>query len=285
MSIKNNFTTTYHPQSNGQVERYNRTILAARRTYVSDHPRDWDLYTDALTYEYSCQPHTSTSVAPFDLVLSKPPGPIALKPIPSREEPTGNFKRKWKHWLVDTMKKTKERLDKAKARYEKNYDARLRNQSEVIHEDDYVFLRVERKNPKDHRHKLAPVAEGPFQVTKVDGNTVNIEKAVRSVETVSRSRVVLAPKPASEDEVEKFLKPIDLPEEIASEKSNMNDIVASNDKEDNETAKQTEGIDAKTPEATQEGQTKKNDDEENETEEHVMDSIVDDKVNKSRRHR
>ena len=122
-------------------------------------------------------------------------------------------------------------------------------------------------------------------MTKVDGNTVTIEKADRSVETVSRSRVVLAPKPASEEEVEKLLKPIDLPEEIASEQTNLNDIVAGNDKDDNEVAKQTEGIDAETTNATQEEQTKKNDAEENETEEHVMDSIVDDKVNKSRRHR
>ena len=47
LSIKNHFTTTYHPQANGQVERYNRTILSALRTYVADHPRDWDclLYT------------------------------------------------------------------------------------------------------------------------------------------------------------------------------------------------------------------------------------------------
>lgn len=40
MNIENNFTTTYHPQTNGQVEQYNRTILAALRTYVADHPRD-----------------------------------------------------------------------------------------------------------------------------------------------------------------------------------------------------------------------------------------------------
>ena len=49
MNIHNSFTTTYHPQANGQVERYNRTNLAALRTYVADHLRDWDQYTDALT--------------------------------------------------------------------------------------------------------------------------------------------------------------------------------------------------------------------------------------------
>ena len=88
-SIKNNFTTTYNPQANGQVERYNRTILAALRTNVADHRKDWDLYTDALTYAYNCLPQTLTDVTPFDLVLSKPPGPLALKPMPKKEEQQG----------------------------------------------------------------------------------------------------------------------------------------------------------------------------------------------------
>ena len=69
LSIKNHFTTTYHPQSNGQVERYSRTILSVLRTYVTDNPRDWDLYTHARIYAYNCQHHTSTDIAPFDLIL------------------------------------------------------------------------------------------------------------------------------------------------------------------------------------------------------------------------
>lgn len=43
LGIKNLFTTTYHPQLNGQVERFNRTILAALRHYVVDLANDWDL--------------------------------------------------------------------------------------------------------------------------------------------------------------------------------------------------------------------------------------------------
>lgn len=50
--IKNTFTKTYHPQMNGQVERDNRSILAALHTYVVDLSRDWNLYA------YNCQPHT-----------------------------------------------------------------------------------------------------------------------------------------------------------------------------------------------------------------------------------
>ena len=67
----------YHPQTNEQL-RYNHTILAAIRKYVADHPRDWDLHTNALTYAYNCIPDKTTSMAPFDLVLSKAPGLIDI---------------------------------------------------------------------------------------------------------------------------------------------------------------------------------------------------------------
>lgn len=80
MNIHNSFTTTYHPQANGLVERYKRKILAAIQTYVAKHPRDWYQYTDSLTYSYNCQSHTSTSITPFQLVLSKHPGTLPLNP-------------------------------------------------------------------------------------------------------------------------------------------------------------------------------------------------------------
>lgn len=69
MSIQNNFTLTYHQQSNGLVERYSRTILAVPRPYVADHQCHWDLYTDALVCTYKCQRHTSLDVAPFEFAL------------------------------------------------------------------------------------------------------------------------------------------------------------------------------------------------------------------------
>lgn len=101
-------TTTYHLQSNGQVECYNRTVLVALRAYVADHPSDWDLYTDTLMYEYNCQPHTSISIATFELVLFKPPGPTALKPMLLKKKAQGDIKRKSKHRLQEAMGKTKE---------------------------------------------------------------------------------------------------------------------------------------------------------------------------------
>ena len=44
LGVRNAFTSTYHPQTNGQTERFNRTLTAMLRCYVDDNPQDWDRY-------------------------------------------------------------------------------------------------------------------------------------------------------------------------------------------------------------------------------------------------
>ena len=73
LQVHNIFTTTYHPQTNGQVERFNRTHAAMLRCYVEDNPRLWCLYAPALCYAYNISEQSTTGTTPFELVLSKPP--------------------------------------------------------------------------------------------------------------------------------------------------------------------------------------------------------------------
>lgn len=114
--------------------------------------------------------------------------------MPSGKEPKGPFKIKLKQWIHDTLEKTKERPDKPQPRYNKNYDTRPGKQAEVLRKDDHVWLRVEQKKADDHRHKLDPTNERPFKVTETEKNTVTIEKMDGSVENISISRLVIAPK-------------------------------------------------------------------------------------------
>eukprot|EP01083_Nonionella_stella_P313707 1127371_1 len=53
IGINHRFTTSYHAQSNGVVERYNRTLKAQLRCISADKPsldikRTWDLYIPLL---------------------------------------------------------------------------------------------------------------------------------------------------------------------------------------------------------------------------------------------
>jgi transposase InsO family protein len=73
------FTTAYHPQTNGQVEPFNRTMFNALRGYVSGRQSDWDEFTSELTFGYNCRIHSSLGFAPLDLMLSRPQPPLSVE--------------------------------------------------------------------------------------------------------------------------------------------------------------------------------------------------------------
>ncbi len=48
--IKQIKTTSYHPQTDGLVERFNRTLCDMLACYVNDEPESWDKYLDFATF-------------------------------------------------------------------------------------------------------------------------------------------------------------------------------------------------------------------------------------------
>ncbi|CAN8076125.1 unnamed protein product [Agarophyton chilense] len=204
MGVRNVFPTTYHPQCNGQVERFNRTLIAALRHYIVDHPKEWDMFTDTLCYAYNTQVHTSTKTAPFDLVLScNPPAlPVALDLRTELDAPTpAKYHLKWRNDLKARAEEAAKELSKTRARYKRIYDARRRRRNPAIRVGGHVFVRVERPDKQeDSSHKLLPIAAGPFKVVVLDEDTVVI-KTGEDVERVSRDRVEVAPDPQVEVQV------------------------------------------------------------------------------------
>ncbi|KAG6921288.1 hypothetical protein G0U57_008804, partial [Chelydra serpentina] len=65
-------TSVYHPQTDGLVERFNRTLKAMIRKVVSRDGKDWDTY-----YLTSCSPSGGSaslhSFSPFELLYGRHP--------------------------------------------------------------------------------------------------------------------------------------------------------------------------------------------------------------------
>ena len=69
LKIKKTRTSAYHPQCDGLVERFNRTLLSILSTTTKDHPFNWEnqIRKDCIVFNTSV--HTSTGYTPFFLMF------------------------------------------------------------------------------------------------------------------------------------------------------------------------------------------------------------------------
>ena len=127
---------------------------------------------------------------------SRPPGSVALQAQPTLNAvgEAATFKRKWMVWLEALMSSAKRSMSKEQRRYKANFDDRLRRSRARIEPGQFVFLRKEFISPQDRKHKLSPIADGPFRVAESDDHTVVVERG-DGRERVSLDRVEAAPPP------------------------------------------------------------------------------------------
>ena len=198
LGIKQVFTTAYHPQCNGQVERFNRTIVSQLRAYVGEHQNDWDLYHGALTYSYNNQIHSSTGVTPFELVLSRPPPQLAVQlPIPVTNKPTdaslteggiANGREQFIRRLRGLLPRVRRALDEAGQRYKTDADRKVLKHQVADLAGQRVWVRSEVV-----ANKLAPKFTGPYTVIRATDKVVEIFDKKGAVSKISYDRVVQEP--------------------------------------------------------------------------------------------
>ncbi|CAF1521262.1 unnamed protein product [Rotaria sp. Silwood1] len=67
------FCTLYHPQSNGQVERFNATFVTQLAKLTDDELNNWDEYLCLIIFAYNTGVHSTTNMTPFELTFGRKP--------------------------------------------------------------------------------------------------------------------------------------------------------------------------------------------------------------------
>jgi Chromo (CHRromatin Organisation MOdifier) domain len=190
LGVHQRFTSAYHPATNGQVERFNRTVLAMLSHYVGASS-DWDKVLGPVMAAYNATVHSSTGFAPHEFIRATAPRVLAAQTIPIAPRDKGEWRRDFLRRSAEIGAQAKETLDRQQERYRKAYDAHVRLRNSNVEKGDFVFVRVYADSPK----LTLPLA-GPFQVCQVDKrHGTFVVRTREGIVRVANDRVRPAPIP------------------------------------------------------------------------------------------
>ena len=168
MGIQRANTTAYHPQTDGLVERFNRTLLDMLAKTSKEHHHDWDLHLPFVLFAYRCSPQASTMESPFFLLYGRDPRlpteaslspPIARAHYHLDDYKTQAVTRMSEAWQLAQVK-----IVNAQRRQKTHYDRGAKPSTFRVGDRVFVF------NPAlkaGKAHKLALPFQGPYRVKAV----------------------------------------------------------------------------------------------------------------------
>ena len=172
LQTEHRISSAYHPQTNGQRERDNRTLKSALSKLVNDQCDDWDIHIPGVLFAYHTSKHASTNCTPFQVMY----GRIAKLPIDISESDI--CMKSGEHVnpeILDTLENIHEEINSkvndniviAQKRQKHNYDKRHSNNLRVSL-GNTVYIKNSRRI---HRmgSKLEPRWVGPYKVIEMLG--------------------------------------------------------------------------------------------------------------------
>lgn len=73
LGIARSLTSVEHPQTDGLVERFNRTIKIGLAAYVENDATQWDEVLPFVTFAYNTSKQASTGFSPFEALFGRAP--------------------------------------------------------------------------------------------------------------------------------------------------------------------------------------------------------------------
>jgi Integrase zinc binding domain/Integrase core domain len=162
-NIQHNLSTSYHPQTNGLVERFNKTLCEALSKLSTD--KDWDEKIPSVLFAYRNRIHSSTKVKPFYLVYGR-----NARFIDNQQEDTERITELIED-LPKERRKVKEEILIAQSKQKEYYDKRIKK----IHTEFKIgtkVLKFEASRENSKSGKLDDKWKGPFLIHDVQSNNV-----------------------------------------------------------------------------------------------------------------
>ena len=167
-------STAFHPQTDGQTEVVNRTMVHMLRGYNSRHPKTWDESLPYLQFAFNRSIHSSSGRSPFETCYGYlPPSPfdMVFSSGDSVEGKEGSERQKAQKFLekIASIHATVEAtLKKSQARYKAKHDKHRVACNFGV--GDMVWLKLGKEHLKGEGKKLKPLRYGPFRILEQIGD-------------------------------------------------------------------------------------------------------------------
>lgn len=166
LEIHKTRTTPYRPSSNGQVERFNRTLMNAVRCYIEGKQKDWDLHIPQIAGALRASVNRSTGFSANKLMLGREVNmPAALVfPVARKEGVTPEgYVEQLQQDIAEAHQMARNQLKTSIKRMKRNYDLRI--MTRAYEEGDAVYV-LDTATIKGKCKKLSPPWKGPGVIAK-----------------------------------------------------------------------------------------------------------------------
>ena len=162
-NIKQTRTTAYHPATDGNVERFNRTMGDMLATTLPTDRYVWDEYLPFVIYVYNTSIHTSTGETPHYLLYGQDPiEPDDISTAFARKRCMDHRHDYFFNVWREAIEKAKDSFAEAQLNQKKYYDQKTVEREFQV--GDVIVLRDMRL-----RSKFEPRWLGPYTVTRKMG--------------------------------------------------------------------------------------------------------------------
>ena len=169
------FSTTCHPQTDGQTEVVNRTLSTMLRAVLKRNLKLWEECLPHIEFAYNRSLHSTTKMCPFEIVYGfVPRAPIDLLPLPSSLQDNLDASQR-AELIVKLHATTKANIEHMNAKFKVAGD---KGKKHVVFDvGDLVWLHLRKDHfPDLRKSKLMPRAAGPFKVLeRINDNAYKLE--------------------------------------------------------------------------------------------------------------